>query len=100
MIKTACRGVIFAIETGGHYWRNLAYFLEDRGVPFRLISQFTLKRRWDGKDVNRRKNDFRDAEMAAELSRTGDFTETRLPQGVYGELRSGHNAYFRLVEAI
>lgn len=98
MVKTGCRGVIFAIETGGHYWRNLAYFLEDRGVPFRLISQFTLKRRRDGKDVNRRKNDFRDAEMAAELLRTGDFTETRLPQGVYGELRSAHSAYFRLVK--
>ena len=27
MAKTGCRGVIFAIETGGHYWRNLAYFL-------------------------------------------------------------------------
>ena len=49
MIKASCRGVIFAIETGGHYWRNLAYFLEDRGIPFRLISQFTLRRRRDGK---------------------------------------------------
>ena len=98
MVKTGCRGVIFAIETGGHYWRNLAYFLEDRGVPFRLISQFTLKRRRDGKDLNRRKNDFRDAEMAAELLRTGDFTETKLPQGVYAELRSAYSAHFRLVK--
>lgn len=98
MIKASCRGVIFAIETGGHYWRNLAYFLEDRGIPFRLISQFSLKRRRDGKDINRRKNDFRDAEMAAELLRTSDFTETRLPQGVYAELRSAHSAYFRLVK--
>jgi len=38
MVKTGCRGVAFAIETGGHYWRNFAYFLEDRGVPFRLIT--------------------------------------------------------------
>ena len=26
MEKAGCRGVIFAIETGGQYWRNLAYF--------------------------------------------------------------------------
>ena len=41
MGKAGCRGVMFAIETGGHFWRNFAYFLEERGIPFRLISQFT-----------------------------------------------------------
>jgi len=30
MVKSGCRGVIFAIETGGHYWRNIAYYLGDR----------------------------------------------------------------------
>jgi transposase len=97
MIKANCRGVIFAIETGGHYWRNFAYFLEERGIPFRLVSQITLKRMRDGRDINRRKNDFRDAEMAANILRTGDFTETTLPQGIYADLRSTHSAYFRLV---
>lgn len=98
MIRAGCRGVIFAIETGGHFWRNFAYFLEERGLPFRLISQITLKRMRDGRDLNRRKNDFRDAEMAAGVFRTGDFTETKLPQGVYADLRSTHSAYFRLVK--
>lgn len=98
MIKASCRGVIFAIETGGHFWRNFAYSLEERGLPFRLISQFTLKRMRDGRDLNRRKNDFRDAEMAAGVLLTGDFTETKLPQGVYADLRSAHSAYFRLVK--
>ena len=98
MFKTGSRGVIFAIETASHYWRNLVYFLEERGVPFRLINQFTLKRRREGKDLNRRKNDCRDVEMAAELLRTGEFTETRLPRGVYAELRAAYNAYHRLVK--
>ena len=98
MDKGSCRGIIFAIETGGHFWRNFAYFLEEKGIPFRLISQFTLKRMRDGRDLNRRKNDFRDAEMAAGVFRTGDFTETKLPEGVYADLRSAHSAYFRLVK--
>ena len=59
MVKANCRGVMFAIETGGHYWRNIAYFLEGRSVPYRFINQFTLKRRREGKDLNRRKNDYR-----------------------------------------
>ena len=98
MAKTGCRGVIFAIETGGHYWRNLAYFLDERGIPFRFINQFTLKRRREGKDLNRRKNDYRDSEVAAQLLGTGECTDSKLPQGVYAELRAAHNAYRRLVQ--
>ena len=98
MIALGCRGVIFAIETASYFWRNLAYFLEERGVPFRLINPFTLKRRREGRDLNRAKNDFRDAEVAAELLRTGEFSETRLPKGVYAELRAAYNAYRRLVK--
>jgi len=98
MVEVGCTGVFFAIETGGHYWRNLAYFLDERGIPFRFINQFTLKRRREGKDINRRKNDYRDAEVAAQLLCTGEFTETKLQHGVYAELRAAHNAYRRLVK--
>ena len=94
--KAGSGGVIFAIEAGSHYWRNLAYFLDRERVPFRLISPYTLKRRREGEDLNRRKNDFRDAEMAAELLRTGKFTESRLLYGLYSEIRAAFGAYRRL----
>jgi transposase len=55
MAKANCSGIIFAIETGGHYWRNIAYYLNERGIPFRFINQYTLKRRREGKDLNRKK---------------------------------------------
>jgi transposase len=97
MVKSGCRGVMFAIETGGHYWRNIAYFLDERGLPLRFINQYTLKRRREGKDLNHRKNDYRDSEVAAQLLCTGEFTESKIPQGVYAELRAAHNAYRRLV---
>jgi transposase len=98
MVKTGCRGVMFAIETGGHYWRNIAYYLDERSIPFRFINQYTLKRRREGKDINRRKNDYRDSEVAAQLLCTGEFVESVIPQGVYAELRTSHNAYQRLVK--
>ena len=98
MMKASCRGVMFAIETGGHYWRNIAYYLDERGFPFRFINQYTLKRRREGKDLNRRKNDYRDSEVAAQLLCTGEFVESVIPQGVYAELRTSHNAYQRLVK--
>jgi transposase len=98
MLKSGCQGVIFAIETGGHYWRNIAYYLDERGIPFRFINQYTLKRSREGKDLNRRKNDYRDSEVAAQLLCTGEFVESVIPQGVYAELRTSHNAYQRLVK--
>jgi transposase len=98
MVKADCRGVMFAIETGGHYWRNVAYFLDEQGILFRFINQYTLKRRREGKDLNRRKNDYRDSEVAAQLLCTGEFVESTIPQGVYAELRTAHNAYRRLVK--
>lgn len=98
MDKSNCRGVMLAIETGGHYWRNIAYYLDDKGIPFRFINQYTLKRRREGKDINKRKNDYRDAEVAAQLLCTGEFVESVIPQGVYAELRTAHNAYRRLVK--
>jgi len=43
MVKTGGRGVIFfAVETGGHYWRNLAYLLDEQVVPL----LFLLPRIW------------------------------------------------------
>jgi transposase len=98
MVKSNCRGVMFAIKTGGHYWRNIAYFLDEHGIPFRFINQYTLKRRRERKDLNHRKNDYRDSEVAAQLLCTGEFTESKVPQGVYAELRTAHNAYRRLVK--
>jgi transposase len=94
--KAGSGGVIFAIEAGSHYWRNLAYFLDRERVPFRLISPYTLKRRREGEDLNRRKNDYRDGEMAAELLRTGKFTESKLLYGNYAEIRAAFATYRRL----
>src|SRR5208283_5973168 len=98
MVKSGCRGVMFAIETGGHYRRNIAYFLDEQGIPFRFINQYTLKRRREGKDLNHKKNDYRDSEVAAQFLCTGEFTESTIPQGVYAELRAAYSAYRRLVK--
>ncbi len=97
MDTTKCRGVMLAIETGGHYWRNIAYYLDEKGIPYRFINQYTLKRRREGKDINKRKNDYRDAEVAAQLLCSGEFIESVVPQGVYAELRTAHNNHRRLI---
>jgi transposase len=96
--KNGLKGAIFGIEAGSHYWRNFAYYLNEYEIPFYLVSPFTLKRRREGEDLNRRKNDYRDAEMAAELLRTGKYMDSRLLYGVNAELRTTFANYQRLVE--
>ena len=98
MYRQSAEGAMYAIEAGAHFWRNLAYFLYERGKPFRLVNPYTLKRRREGDDLDHRKNDYRDATMAAELLRTGKFTDTQLLTGLYAELRSAHKAYHRLIK--
>lgn len=96
--KAGASGAIFAIEAGGHYWRNLAYYLQAEGLLFRMINPFTLKRRREGQDLTKRKNDYRDATMAAELLRNGSYTETKLLTGDYADLRALYGAYRRLTK--
>jgi transposase len=50
--KSQLPGIMFAFETGGHYWRNIAYFLDGQGIPFQFINQYTLKWSQEGKDLN------------------------------------------------
>ena len=85
MVKTGCRGVFLLLRregTIGAIW--LTSWMRE-AFPFHFINQFTLKRRREGKDLNRRKNDYRDSEVAAQLLCTGEFTATQLRHGVYAE---------------
>jgi transposase len=97
--QQGANSLIFAIEPGGHYWRTLAAYLSQRSYAWRLINPYTLKRQRDGEDLTRRKNDERDATMAAELLQQGQYTWTDLPEGPYAELRRAHEAYEQLIRA-
>lgn len=90
--------LLFGMKPTGHYWRNLAYFLDEQGFRFRLVNPFTLKRHRGRQDLSRTKNDYRDAAMVAELLRTGKFTLTRVTYGRRAELRRTFILYTRLVD--
>jgi transposase-like protein len=76
-------------------WRD--QFLTNLPGVFEAGGRREKALRREGKDLNRRKNDYRDSEVAAQLLCTGEFTDSKLLQGVYAELRATHNTYNRLV---
>jgi transposase len=94
--KQGAPGVFIGMEPTNYYWKQVGYDLERHGIPFRLVNALTVKRHREGDQLDRSKDDWRDAFTIADLLRDGKFTETRLPQGVYAELQTGYTAYQRL----
>lgn len=94
--KLGCKALLFGSEPAGHYWRSLAYYLENHNYPFKLVNSFSVKRYREGMDLARNKNDRSDADTIADMLRSGRFLRTVLPYGLHAELRRSYRHYFRL----
>jgi transposase len=79
--------VLVGMEPTNYFWKLLAAELEKRQVAYRLVNAYTVKKHREGDQLDRAKDDVRDAFTIADLLRTGKFTETRLLHGRYAELR-------------
>lgn len=91
-------GVLVGMEPTGHYWELVAAALEEWGLPYRLVNAYTVKKHREGDQLDRAKDDNRDAFVIADLLRTGKFTETQQLTGVYAELRAYQTTYHRLTQ--
>jgi transposase len=94
--KQGACGVLVGMEPTNYYWKQVGAFLTQEQLPFRLVNPFTVNRHRQGDQLDKAKDDWRDAFMIADLLRTGKFTETELRTGGYAELQIGHAAYWRL----
>jgi transposase len=84
------------VEPTNYYWKLVGTYLSQQQVPFRLINPYPVNRRREGDQLDKAKDDWRDAFTIADLLRTGKFTETQLRRGPYAELQVGHATYWRL----
>jgi len=86
--NTNCRTkVIIGMEPTGHYWKTLAWFLENNGLEIVLINPMHTSRAKELEDNNQSKNDQKDAIVIAHLVRDGHYLESYLPDGCYADLR-------------
>jgi transposase len=88
--------VLVGMEPSNYLWRLLANELELHQLAYRLVNPYTVKKHREGDQLDRSKDDNRDAFAIADLLRTGKFTETRLLHGGYAELRQ----YATMVERL
>ena len=81
--------VLVGMEPTNYYWKLLATDMEQQqpDYGYRLVNPYTVKKNREGDQLDRSKDDNRDAFTIADLLRTGKYTETQLLHGNYAELR-------------
>ncbi|TYS47713.1 IS110 family transposase [Bacillus infantis] len=100
MKENAKTEVIVGIEPTGHYWLNLAYFLEERGIPLAMVNPMHVKRSKELDDNLPTKNDRKDALVIARLVKDGRFSYPRILKGMEAELRVGSSFKGKLTEEL
>ena len=81
--------VIVGIEPTGHYWMNLAYFLDSYGIPLVMVNPLHVKKAKELDDNLQTKNDKKDAVVIARLMKDGRFSYPRILKDIEAELRIG-----------
>ncbi|MGD6875772.1 IS110 family transposase [Bacillus infantis] len=100
MKENAKTEVIVGFEPTGHYWLNLAYFLEERGIPLAMVNPMHVKRSKELDDNLPTKNDRKDALVIARLVKDGRFSYPRILKGMEAELRVGSSFKGKLTEEL
>ena len=90
--------VLVGMEPTNYFWKLLAADMEQHrpDYGYRLVNTYTVKKNREGAQLDRSKDDNRDAFTIGDLVRTGKYTETRLLHGAYAELRQYVTLYARL----
>ena len=90
--------VLVGLEPTNYYWKLLATDMEQHqpDYRYRLVNPYTVKKNREGDHLDQSKDDNRDAFTIADLVRTGKYTETRLLQAGYAELRQYVTLHTRL----
>jgi transposase len=92
--------VMVAMEPSNYFWKLLARELEEKKYSYRLVNAYTVKKHREGDQLDRSKDDQRDAGQIAELSRNGKTTQTQLQKGAYEDLRQYATLYNQFMQSI
>jgi len=90
--------VLIGMEPTNYFWKLLATDVEQRrpDYGYRLVNPYTVKKNREGDQLDRSKDDNRDAFTIGDLLRTGKYTQTRLLHGAHAELRQYVTLHTRL----
>lgn len=87
--ELGAHSIVVGMEPTGHYFKPLAYYLQDMGIcKLVLVNPFHVNRSKEFDDNSPSKNDRKDARLIAKLVSQGNYFEASLNYGVWAELRT------------
>jgi len=92
--------VIVGLESSGHYWEPLAYWLAEHGIKVVQVNPLHVKRNKETVDNSPEKTDRKDAFLIADLVEQGKYLTLVLPRGVFAELRQLVASRKRMLEEL
>ncbi|NJD03625.1 MAG: IS110 family transposase [Ruminiclostridium sp.] len=84
------------MEPTEHYWKGLAWFLKQNGIPVVMVNTYHVKKAKELDDNTQTKSDRKDVFVIAKLVKDGRYSKVYLPEGVYAELRVLSNTHSQM----
>lgn len=99
--KLKKKHAVIGMEPTGHYWFNIAHYLQDNQMmKVVLVNPFHVKRSKELDDNNPTKNDRKDPKTIAMLVKDGRYMEPYIPEGIYSDIRNASDTRWKLVKQL
>ena len=92
--------IIVGCEPTGHYWFNLARYLEENNIKLALVNPYHVKQIKELDDNSPKKTDLKDPKTIAKLVVDGRYSYPYLPEGIYADLREAVSSRERIVKEL
>ena len=92
--------IIVGCEPTGHYWFNLARYLEENNIKLALVNPYHVKQIKELDDNSPKKTDLKDPKTIAKLVVDGRYNYPYLPEGIYADLREAVSSRERIVKEL
>lgn len=92
--------IIVGCEPTGHYWFNLARYLEENDIKLALVNPYHVKQIKELDDNSPKKTDLKDPKTIAKLVVDGRYSYPYLPEGIYADLREAVSSRERIVKEL
>jgi len=100
LVEGNMRTVLVVMEPTGHYWFNLAQYLDDQGMKTALVNPYHVKRSKELDDNSPTKNDQKDPKTIAMLAKDGRYLMPYIPKGIFSDLRVAMENRSRIAERL
>ena len=97
---TSAEQIIVGCEPTGHYWFNLARYLNQQHISLTLVNPYHVKQIKELDDNSPKKTDQKDPKTIAKLVVDGRYSYPYLPEGIYADLREAVSSRDRIVKEL